>query len=131
MMVDAPTSAAQALAPQVLIVDDEEVIRELLAEFLGAQGIDVTLAVSAEEGLERCKEKQFQAILVDYGLPGMNGLEFSRRVAASGSRARIALMTGWGSTEAAEKEPSLSRIIPKPFDLMTMLSAVQELTGQA
>ena len=131
MMVDTPHTPAAVGPARVLIVDDEEVIRELLAEFLGAQGMDVTLAGSAEQGLELCKQQQFQAILVDYDLPGMNGLDFCRRMAATGSRARLALMTGWGSMEAAEKEPSLSRIIAKPFDLMTMLATVQELTAPA
>lgn len=115
--------------PHVLIVDDEDIIRELLAEFLGNSGFQVTLAESAEEGLKLCADQSFAAVLVDYGLPGLNGLEFCRKLAASGAPSRLALMTGWGSMEAAEQERAISHVIAKPFDLMAILKTVQEMTS--
>lgn len=119
-----------ALSPRVLIVDDEDIIRELLAEFLGSQGFSITLASSAEEAWPLITTAPFEAVLIDYGLPGMNGIEFCKRAHAQGIRSRLALMTGWGSMEAAEVEPSISRVIAKPFDLMAILKAVTELTAR-
>ncbi|MFM7204598.1 MAG: response regulator [Myxococcota bacterium] len=127
----AEINASEGSSPRVLIVDDEDIIRELLAEFLGSQGFSITLAGSAEEAWPLVTGVAFDAVLIDYGLPGMNGIEFCKRTAAQGIRSRMALMTGWGSMDAAEVEPSISRVIAKPFDLMAILKAVTELTAPA
>lgn len=111
----------------ILVVDDEDIIRELLSELLGAQGYQVSAAASAEAGLALAQGQAFHAAVVDLTLPGMNGLELSRRLVKQYPGLGVAMMTGWGSTEAAEKEPAIRAIVSKPFDLREMMQVVQRL----
>lgn len=122
-------AAAASTSKRILVVDDEDIIRELLSELLGAQGYEVQSVVSGEEGLELASKQPFHAAVVDLTLPGINGLELSRRLVSLQPGLRVAMMTGWGSTEAAEKEPSIRTIVAKPFDLREMIQVVASLAG--
>lgn len=67
----------QADAINILIVDDDATIRYLLHEFMRMQGYDSEMAGSAEEALEILKEHQFQVVISDIMLPGLDGLELT------------------------------------------------------
>lgn len=71
-MANAPVSN------RILLVEDEDDLRDLLSEWLRAQGYDLTSAASAEEGLERLREESFDLLVTDYLLPGETGLELAR-----------------------------------------------------
>jgi CheY-like chemotaxis protein len=114
-------------APRVLIIEDEAVIRDLLAEFLTSLGYELELTANGEEGLQRAKLEPFSVVVADYGLPGMNGLEVCRKIAALTPSCRFVLITGWGSLEVIDREPCIDRVIPKPFDLIAVLNMLQEL----
>lgn len=118
-------------APRVLIIEDEDVIRDLLKDFLSISGYEVDLVTSGEDGLEAAKTRSYAVALADYGLPGMNGLDALRRLHAGDPRLRCILMTGWGSMETAEREPCIDRVIAKPFDLMAVVGTLQELAPVA
>ena len=112
---------------RILVVEDEEVIRELLSDFLSDQGFEVVIAENGDAGLSAFAPGRFRAVLVDYGLPGMHGIEVCRKIAASDLEVRLLLMTGMGTLSVAEQEPCISRVIPKPFDLFVVLEELQSL----
>jgi DNA-binding response OmpR family regulator len=59
----------------ILVVDDEEIMREILDALLTREGYQVRLAASAEEGLDLARTIPFDAAIVDVMLPGMNGVQ--------------------------------------------------------
>jgi len=63
---------------EILVVDDEEIVRESLRDWLDGVGYDVAVAASAEEALEILKKKKFNIMLADLVMPGMNGIELMK-----------------------------------------------------
>ncbi len=63
---------------EILVVDDEDIVRESLHDWLDGVGYDVTVAASAEEALEILKKKKFNIMLADLVMPGMNGIELMK-----------------------------------------------------
>ena len=74
----------QQLAPQwqcrVLIVDDDDIVRAYLSAVLKKASYDVQTAASAEEALRILDTSQFQIVVTDWQMPGMDGLELCRKV---------------------------------------------------
>lgn len=65
---------------RILVVDDEEPVRELLCDILEDEGVEVTLAANGAEALARFAPGRFDAVLTDLGMPGMNGWELLRQI---------------------------------------------------
>lgn len=85
----------------ILIVDDERLIRESLFEILRLEGYQAHMAASAEEALEMVKGKVFDIILTDLRLPKMNGIELLAQVKSGFPDTEVILITGYGSIESA------------------------------
>jgi len=83
-------------AQRILIVEHDEVTTETYARSLRAEGYQVHTALSAEAGLREVAVIQPKAILVDFRMPGMNGLEFVRQLRAQeeGRAIPVAIVTG-------------------------------------
>jgi two-component system response regulator AtoC len=62
----------------ILVVDDEDIVRESLQDWLDGVGYDVTVAASAEEALEILNEKKFNIMIADLVMPGLNGIELMK-----------------------------------------------------
>ena len=87
--------AANAEAPRVLVADDEDEIRSMLVMFLKAEGWLVAEAVSGDEALERCRHESFDVAVLDYMMPGMNGLQVARSLRFEGNRLPTILFTAY------------------------------------
>lgn len=70
------------MAQKILVVEDDEFLRELYNELLKGEGYDVALAIDGEEGLNHISEGGFELILLDIMLPKMDGLEILRHIKA-------------------------------------------------
>jgi DNA-binding NtrC family response regulator len=90
-----------AAAANILIVDDEPIIRESLAEVLTQEGFAVTTCGSAEEGLGRARQARFDIALCDVQLPGMDGLELLDRLLKISPETLVLLITAYGTVENA------------------------------
>ena len=87
---------------RILHVDDEAEFTELVTFFLGRQGdFEVEAAESAEEALKLLGSRKFDAMVVDYTLPGMDGIELLKIIRAQGNRIPIILFTGKGREDTA------------------------------
>jgi PAS domain S-box-containing protein len=118
----------------VLVVDDEDGIRELVSEGLAARGMAVETVSSCEEALHILAIRQFDVVLCDYNLPGLNGEELFARLRGRGSSpARFIFMTGdMLDSSAMDRYCALgARAIQKPFQLSGLASILTEvLEGQ-
>jgi DNA-binding NtrC family response regulator len=86
---------------RILVVDDEPLIRETLAEFLMSEGFVVDACASAEEALERAGEREYDIALCDVQLPGLDGLELLERLIKISPRTFVLLITAYATVESA------------------------------
>jgi two-component system cell cycle response regulator len=106
------------MGDKVLVVDDELLIREVLSEHLSGQGYEVIQASSGEEAIDLARNTQFNAILLDMGMPGIDGMETCRRLKAEEITRHIPviMMTGFSYEKEAAVEAGADDFISKPPD---------------
>jgi len=126
-----PSFSLPASSGRILVVDDDESVRHVVARRLARAGYTVEMAASGEEALELdCTS--FDASVVDYRMSGMNGIELARRIEdeCEGMRGRILIMTGDTSeaTIRATLEKEGFPHLAKPFTVEALLQAVRQLT---
>ncbi len=87
----------------VLIVDDEPLAREFLAEFLSDKGIHVVACDNAQDAFSRLTEGRFDLVITDLRMPGDDGFALLRRIRLSGRELPVIVNTAYGSVDAAVK----------------------------
>src|SRR5260221_841612 len=85
----------------ILIVDDEPLIRETLAEYLTQEGFAVATCASAEEALQTAETRRFDAALCDVQLPGIDGIELLDRLLRLNPEMFVVLITAYATVENA------------------------------
>ncbi|MBE0603203.1 MAG: sigma-54-dependent Fis family transcriptional regulator [Deltaproteobacteria bacterium] len=103
----------------VLVIDDNEDIRNLLSDFLGASGFEVTDAKDGEAAMEFLRRQKFDLYLVDLIMPGKGGFDVLREVKELSIDVPAIVITGNGSIESAVDAMRLGAFdyIEKPFNL--------------
>ena len=114
------------MKPRILVVEDEEKLRRVVELQLRASGFEVDQASSAEEGLKLADRAGL--ILTDLRLPGMDGLEFLRKVRQVNSHAAVVLMTAFGTVENAVEAMKLGAtdFLLKPFSLDHLMAVIEK-----
>jgi signal transduction histidine kinase/CheY-like chemotaxis protein len=102
---------------RLLVVDDESFVRELLGDILEGEQCDVYLAESGSEALSVFREKEFDGIFTDVGMPGMSGWELAREIRQINKEIPIAVITGWGEAVGSNevKAAGVDWVVAKPF----------------
>jgi signal transduction histidine kinase/ActR/RegA family two-component response regulator len=115
---------------RILVVDDEDYVRELLSDILEREGCEVVLAAEGREAVELFEAQAFDAVFTDVGLPGMSGWELARFVRERDSVVALAVITGWGDTISPEEQASAQAdwVVPKPFSVERIAGLVQEIS---
>ncbi len=135
----APATAAKATAAatpaspvHVLIVDDEDTIRQVAAEVLVKSGNRTTVAEDGRRALELFArdERSFHAVLLDYAMPHLDGLETFRQLRQRRPDLPVVLMSGFDRDEALERFANLglSGFLQKPFTPAQLLAAIATAT---
>ncbi|MFY3083354.1 response regulator [Achromobacter xylosoxidans] len=115
-----------ARALRVLLVDDNEMGSELLAEFLALSGLETRCAGTGEDALAQAGAFAPQAVLVDILLPDMDGYELARRLRERDSAARIYALSGLARHERHEDAANLfDGWIEKPADPDALLALLR------
>ncbi len=86
---------------RVLVIDDDAIVSESIAEFLRREGYEVETAPSGEEGLLRLEATETDVVVCDVAMSGMNGLEVLREVGKRRLGAAVIMLTGYGTVESA------------------------------
>ena len=122
----------------VLVVDDSEDTAEMLAQVLKLSGANVISATSGNEALGIIADNEFDVVLSDISMPGMDGFEFLRHLRQIPGRADVPVLalTGFGRPEDVEraKNEGFFSHLTKPFDLdvlMEILKRVPQLKHQS
>jgi len=126
----APLTGALGHA-SLLLVDDDPVNMLVAGEMLISAGVHVELAANGEEALQRLRERPVDVVLMDWRMPGMDGLEATRRVrdGEAGERARALPIIGFTANAYAEDRAAclaagMNEVLVKPVDRRTLLRAV-------
>jgi two-component system response regulator PilR (NtrC family) len=113
------------------IIDDEPVIRDVLAQLLTSEGYEIELSSSGEEALEKFPSQSFDVILLDLLMPGLDGIETLRRIKRLDPLAAVIIITAYGSVESAIAAMKIGALdyVQKPFkhdDLLVVLEKALE-----
>jgi len=114
---------------KILLIDDDEWIRDSLTLFLESEGCHLKALETAEEGLAALKDETYDIIITDYWLPGMDGLDFLSRIYNSNSNALKILITAHSSHSVIEKAKELGvhSLIAKPFSSASLEHVLEQL----
>jgi len=123
---------AERTQTRLLVVDDEDFVRELLREILEGERCDVYLAESGPEALSLFAELEFDAVFTDVGMPGMSGWEMAREIRRTNKRIPIAVITGWGEAVGSHEQRAagVNWVVAKPFTADRIAELVQEIKKQ-
>lgn len=117
---------------KILLVDDEGLVRETLAEMLRTKGCDVMMASNATEALLKFQKFQFDVIFTDLNMPGTSGIELARKLKKINPTIPIFIITGWNYLEKNEINGAVDGIIGKPFNVDRIMNEIrQALTNQS
>ena len=104
---------------QILVIDDEDMIRFAFEEFLKDEGYAPLLAGEAESALKHIRNSNPEIVFLDYRLPGNDGLELLEDIRAIDPKIAVVLMTAFGAMDVAIKAMQLGayEYLTKPLDL--------------
>src|SRR3954453_23326485 len=102
---------------RILVVDDEQGIRKLLATAFGRAGYEVRVAADAEQAMAICQSERFNVLLSDVVMPGRDGHELARWIAAHDPSTRTVLMSGFDDSicDLCGIAAQQCTWLPKPF----------------
>jgi DNA-binding NtrC family response regulator len=119
-------------APRILIVDDEEIVRESLSGWLEKDGYDVATAADGPTAVEMMRAGTWSMLLVDLKMPGMDGLQVLDQARRLQHDAAVVMITAYATVETAVKAIKLgaSDYIVKPFDPEELSIIIQKISQQ-
>jgi signal transduction histidine kinase/CheY-like chemotaxis protein len=116
---------------RMLVVDDEDFVRELLGDILEGEHCDVYLAADGSEALSAFRDMEFDCVFTDVGMPGMSGWELAREIRQINASIPIAVITGWGEVVGSheQKEAGVNWVVAKPFTADRIAELVREINS--
>ena len=120
-------------AKQLLIVDDSETVRGVLAAAAREAGFSVTQASNGQVALEMCRSQPINAVLSDLNMPLMDGMEFVRQLRAGGSRIPVIMVTSVAEQDKVRSmiQLGINGYIVKPFKMEAVHQALEKLQLRA
>jgi DNA-binding NtrC family response regulator len=114
---------------KILLVDDDQWIRNSLTYYFTKKTLAFTALESAEQALELLEQEAFDIVLCDYRLPGMDGLAFFGHIRAQRSDMIKILITAFGTEEvqAAAQNIGVHEFIQKPFTVKTIAACLERM----
>ena len=126
-----PEAAVPSARLKVLVVEDEETTRQLMARLLCAQGHEVATAGTIFEGIAAAEADAFDLIVSDIGLPDGSGLELMRQVVARRGRVPSIALTGYGMEEdiVRSREAGFTAHMTKPIDFAKLKALIRQIAS--
>jgi two-component system cell cycle response regulator DivK len=119
---------------KILLVEDNEINRDMLSRRLQKQGYEVVLAVDGEEGVAKAQSEAPALVLMDMSLPGIDGWEATRRLKAAPQTQKIPVIALTAHAMSDDREKALAAgcddFDTKPVELPRLLSKIQALLGK-
>ncbi len=116
------------MEPYVLVVDDDDAIREMITAVLEDEGIPVAVAPDGHAALQRIHHQPPALVLLDLNMPGMDGWTLHRHLRQDGFGAPIIFMTAAGRARQEAKQHGADDYLAKPFALTELLDLIERYT---
>lgn len=118
-------------APQtnlrILTVDDDESVRVAIQHLLEADGHQVTAVADADSALEQFEPGKYDLVILDLGMPRLDGLSLARKLKQKSPTIPIILLTGWGDQLRGDEPQGVDMVLAKPVRRATLRSALMQL----
>jgi len=127
---------------RILVIDDEEDVREVLQQVLERAGYEVSVAASGKEGLELMRKGGADLVITDVIMPGIDGVTTVKKIREKFRNTRIIVISGGGNVAPKSYEPNAisttaflasatnagaDRTLTKPFDRDELIAAIKSL----
>lgn len=120
---------------RILLVEDNEMNRDMLSRRLVRRGYEVVLATDGQEAVDMARAERPDIILMDMSLPGLDGWEATRRIKADSGRESVPVIALTSHAMAGDRERALEAgcddYDTKPIDLARLLEKIERLGGRA
>jgi len=117
---------------KILVVDDDENIREVLSDLLLLEGHEILLAEDGEQALLIFEEILPDVVITDLGMPGISGWEVARRIKSKDPSKKVIVISGWGATLQKDQleENYVDQVLAKPFHLEQVKKIIVEVMSK-
>ena len=116
---------------RILLVEDNEINRDMLSRRLIRSGHEVTMAIDGEEAVARTHSDPPDLVLMDIGLPGIDGCEATRRIRAAEQQARVPIIALTAHAMTGDRDRALDAgcddFDTKPVDMQRLLGKIEAL----
>ena len=116
------------MAEKVLLVDDEQEFLDTLSERMAARGMDISTAASPQEALEQVATGDFDAIVLDLLMPGMDGIETMKAIKQKNPEIQVILLSGHATLEKGIEAMKLGAMdfLEKPADIEALTEKIKK-----
>ena len=113
---------------KILLIDDDEGLNHFLSRFFKRKGYEVEACLSGQSAIERISAEDFDLILLDYKMPGLNGLDTLKKIKGAQIKTPVIIMTAYGNTDTAIEAMKRGAYdyLAKPFERKELSRIVSE-----
>lgn len=118
---------------KILVIEDEAAVISLIERGLKEKGLEVSIAMDGNTGLQMIRDHQFNLVILDLMLPGMNGIQVCREIRSLGFDLPVLMLTALGSTEniVTGLDSGADDYMVKPFKITELMARVNALGRRA
>ena len=127
---DAPSKTPQALKEKILLVDDEPAIRQMLTRLLTGEGYNVLSATSGIEALDFANRADFDLVLLDLNMPGMDGWDTFEKLTAKNPLLPVIVITARPNQRFTALAAGIGALMEKPLDLQKLFVTIRDLLDE-
>lgn len=126
----APSTTARPAKEKILLVDDEPAIRHVLTRFLGGEGYSVLSATNGVEALQMASHTDFDLVLLDLNMPGMDGWDAFEKLTSQNPLVPIIVITARPNQHFTARAAGIGALMEKPLDLQELLITIRDLLDE-
>lgn len=112
---------------RLLIVDDDFPLRKALKRWFDAKGWETAMAAGGQEAIDLCKDESFDLVIMDLQMPGISGVEATRRIQAEHPGLPIVILTGYSEQLDHPVLANTCGILRKPIGLVDLTAKIEEI----
>ena len=115
----------------ILVVDDNEMMRNVVSDMLAKMDLDVSTVENGEKGIDLFLSNNFDLVITDFDMPGMDGLDLASRIKIESPQTWIVLMTGRQKWEfqTATADAAVDHTLFKPFSFVELKDTLQKISN--
>ncbi len=114
---------------RILVVDDEQVMRDLIFQVLRMKGHEIVLATNGKEAVAQAAADSFDAIFLDAVMPELDGVEAFKQIQARDPHATVVIMTGFAVEDKIREAMALGAFdfLYKPFNIVELMTILEKM----